>query len=84
MPEARSPQRRWRSDDATVWADRRRGTPTPEERAFVWAATLATIDTDLAGKRVLDAGCNRGGFLRLLAWLDYYYDRKLLLRFRRS
>jgi SAM-dependent methyltransferase len=27
---------------------------------------LDTIDTDLAGKRVLDAGCNRGGFLRLL------------------
>jgi SAM-dependent methyltransferase len=28
---------------------------------------LDTIDIDLAGKRVLDAGCNRGGFLRLLA-----------------
>src|SRR5680860_798163 len=36
---------------------------------FVWKATLETIDVDLRGKRVLDAGCNRGGFLRVL------YDR---------
>ena len=28
---------------------------------------LDTIDVDLAGTRVLDVGCNRGGFLRLLA-----------------
>ena len=28
---------------------------------------LDTIDVDLTGRRVLDAGCNRGGFLRLLA-----------------
>jgi SAM-dependent methyltransferase len=27
---------------------------------------LETVDIDLSGKRVLDAGCNRGGFLRLL------------------
>ena len=27
---------------------------------------LETIDFDLAGRRILDAGCNRGGFLRLL------------------
>ena len=38
-----------------------------DEHAFVWRAMLETIDVDLAGKRVLDAGCNRGGFLRLLA-----------------
>jgi SAM-dependent methyltransferase len=37
------------------------------EHGFVWRAMLDTIDVDLAGKRVLDAGCNRGGFLRLLA-----------------
>lgn len=37
-----------------------------EEHAFIWRAMLKTIDVDLAGKRVLDAGCNRGGFLRLL------------------
>ncbi|MBS4728717.1 methyltransferase domain-containing protein [Mycobacterium sp. SM1] len=37
------------------------------EHRFVWKAMLDTIDVDLAGKRVLDVGCNRGGFLRLLA-----------------
>jgi SAM-dependent methyltransferase len=37
-----------------------------DEHGFVWRAILDTIDADLSGKRVLDAGCNRGGFLRLL------------------
>jgi SAM-dependent methyltransferase len=37
-----------------------------DEHGFIWKAMLDTIDTDLTGKRVLDAGCNRGGFLRLL------------------
>ena len=37
-----------------------------DEHGFLWKAMLDTIDTDLAGRRVLDAGCNRGGFLRLL------------------
>jgi len=36
------------------------------EHGFIWKAMLDTIDTDLEGSRVLDAGCNRGGFLRLL------------------
>src|SRR5579862_1666423 len=40
-----------------------------EEHVFVWNAMVDTIDVDLDGRRVLDAGCNRGGFLRLL------YDR---------
>ncbi len=37
-----------------------------DEHGFIWKAMLDTIDTDLADRRVLDAGCNRGGFLRLL------------------
>jgi SAM-dependent methyltransferase len=37
-----------------------------DEHRFIWEAMLNTIDVDLTGKRVLDAGCNRGGFLRLL------------------
>jgi SAM-dependent methyltransferase len=37
-----------------------------DEHGFIWKAMLDTIDMELAGKRVLDAGCNRGGFLRLL------------------
>jgi SAM-dependent methyltransferase len=38
-----------------------------DEHGFVWKAMLDTIDVDVAGKRVLDAGCNQGGFLRLLS-----------------
>jgi SAM-dependent methyltransferase len=38
-----------------------------DEHGFIWRAMLDTIDIDLAGRRVLDAGCNQGGFLRLLA-----------------
>jgi SAM-dependent methyltransferase len=37
-----------------------------DDHGFIWKAMLDTIDTDLAGQRVLDVGCNRGGFLRLL------------------
>lgn len=37
-----------------------------DEHGFIWRAMLETIDLGLSGKRVLDAGCNRGGFLRLL------------------
>ena len=51
--------RYWRSaaDDETM----------QDEHGFIWRAMLDTVDVDLAGARVLDAGCNRGGFLRLLA-----------------
>jgi SAM-dependent methyltransferase len=38
-----------------------------DEHAFIWQAMLETIDMDFSGQRVLDAGCNRGGFLRVLA-----------------
>jgi SAM-dependent methyltransferase len=38
-----------------------------DEHSFIWRAMLETVDVDLSGKRILDAGCNRGGFLRLLA-----------------
>jgi 2-polyprenyl-3-methyl-5-hydroxy-6-metoxy-1,4-benzoquinol methylase len=38
-----------------------------QEHAFIWQAMLDTVDVDLRGKRVLDAGCNQGGFLRLLS-----------------
>jgi SAM-dependent methyltransferase len=50
-----------------------------DEHGFIWKAMLDTIGTDLAGCRVLDAGCNRGGFLRLLVDVEgiaegYGYD----------
>jgi len=38
-----------------------------DEHGFLWRAMLETIDIDPAGRRVLDVGCNRGGFLRMLA-----------------
>lgn len=38
-----------------------------EEHGFIWRSMLETMDIDLGGARVLDVGCNRGGFLRLLA-----------------
>ncbi len=37
-----------------------------DEHGFIWRAMLGTIDIDLTGLKVLDAGCNQGGFLRLL------------------
>jgi SAM-dependent methyltransferase len=38
-----------------------------DEHGFLWRAMLETMETDLTGRRVLDAGCNQGGFLRMLA-----------------
>jgi SAM-dependent methyltransferase len=37
-----------------------------DEHGFIWLAMLDMVDIDLSGKKVLDAGCNRGGFLLLL------------------
>ena len=37
-----------------------------DEHGFIWLAMLEMVDAPLAGKKVLDVGCNRGGFLRLL------------------
>lgn len=37
-----------------------------DEHGFIWQAMLDTVDTDLRGARVMDAGCNQGGFLRML------------------
>ena len=37
-----------------------------DEHGFIWLAILDTVAEDLRGKKVLDAGCNQGGFLRLL------------------
>jgi 2-polyprenyl-3-methyl-5-hydroxy-6-metoxy-1,4-benzoquinol methylase len=37
-----------------------------DEHGFIWRAMLDMVDTDLSGSKVLDAGCNQGGFLRLL------------------
>jgi SAM-dependent methyltransferase len=49
------------------WRDAASDEAMQDEHGFIWRAMLDTIDVDLAGARVLDIGCNRGGFLRLLA-----------------
>src|SRR3974390_2653987 len=38
----------------------------PGEHGFIWLTMLEMVDVPLANKKVLDVGCNRGGFLRLL------------------
>ena len=53
--------------DTTYWQSAADDEVMQDEHLFIWRALLDTIDVDLGGKRVLDAGCNRGGFLRLLA-----------------
>jgi SAM-dependent methyltransferase len=53
--------------DADYWRSAAEDEAMQDDHGFVWLAILETIDVNLAEKRVLDAGCNRGGFLRLLA-----------------
>ena len=53
--------------NATYWRSAADDVAMQDEHGFIWRAMLDTIDVGLAGGRVLDAGCNRGGFLRLLA-----------------
>jgi SAM-dependent methyltransferase len=53
--------------EATYWRSAADDEAMQEEHGFIWRAMLDTTDVDLAAQRVLDAGCNRGGFLRLLA-----------------
>ena len=55
------------SGSETYWQSADEDALMQDEHAFIWRAMLDTIDVDLTGRRVLDAGCNRGGFLRLLA-----------------
>jgi SAM-dependent methyltransferase len=54
-------------EERAYWQSADEDAVMQEEHMFMWRAMLATIDVELAGRRVLDAGCNRGGFLRLLA-----------------
>jgi len=51
----------------TYWRSAADDEVMQDEHGFIWRAMLDTIDVDLTGRRVLDAGCNQGGFLRLLA-----------------
>jgi SAM-dependent methyltransferase len=53
--------------ETTYWRGEADDEAMQDEHGFIWQAILETIDLDLTGRRVLDAGCNRGGFLRLLS-----------------
>ena len=62
--------RRWRQCspmETTYWQSAADDELMQDEHGFIWRAMLDTIDVSLAGQRVLDAGCNRGGFLRFIA-----------------
>jgi len=54
-------------EDRSYWRGAVEDHAMQDAHAFIWKAMLDTIDVDLTGKRVLDAGCNQGGFLRLLS-----------------
>ena len=51
---------------SSYWLGAAEDTAMQDEHGFIWKAMLDTVDTELSGRRVLDAGCNQGGFLRLL------------------
>jgi SAM-dependent methyltransferase len=51
----------------TYWRSAADDEAMQDEHGFIWRAMLDTIDVNVAGQQVLDAGCNRGGFLRMLA-----------------
>jgi SAM-dependent methyltransferase len=55
------------SESPSYWRSAADDEVMQDAHGFVWKAMLDTIDIDLAGTSVLDAGCNRGGFLRLLS-----------------
>jgi SAM-dependent methyltransferase len=50
----------------TYWRGPAEDEAMQKAHRFVWEAMLDTIDADLTGKRVFEAGCNQGGLLRLL------------------
>ena len=54
------------SEDGRYWRGVQEDATMQDEHRFIWDAMLRTIDVDLSGLKVLDVGCNRGGFLRLL------------------
>ena len=52
--------------DERYWRGSAQDDVMQDEHGFIWRAMLEMVDTDLSGSKVLDAGCNQGGFLRLL------------------
>jgi SAM-dependent methyltransferase len=57
------------SDEHSYWQSAAEDEAMQEEHLFVWEAIVEAVESELPGQSVLDVGCNRGGFLRML------YDR---------
>jgi SAM-dependent methyltransferase len=53
-------------NEPTYWRSAAEDEAMQDEHGFVWEAMVDAVDSELAGRRVLDIGCNRGGFLRML------------------
>ncbi len=53
-------------NEPSYWRSAAEDEAMQDEHRFVWEAMVKAVDSDLAGRRVLDIGCNRGGFLRML------------------
>jgi len=53
-------------DEPSYWRSAAEDEAMQYEHRFVWEAMVKAVDSELAGRRVLDIGCNRGGFLRML------------------
>jgi SAM-dependent methyltransferase len=52
--------------EPSYWRSAAEDEAMQDEHSFVWEAMVRAVDSALAGRRVLDIGCNRGGFLRML------------------
>jgi SAM-dependent methyltransferase len=53
--------------DLSYWRSAAEDEAMQDEHGFVWEAMVEAVRSPLAGLRVLDIGCNRGGFLRMLS-----------------
>jgi len=49
----------------SYWRSAAEDAAMQDDHVFVWKAMLDGVGADLVGRRVLEVGCNRGGFLRL-------------------
>lgn len=53
-------------EEPSYWRSAAEDEAMQDEHRFAWEAMVRAVDSALVGLRVLDIGCNRGGFLRML------------------
>jgi hypothetical protein len=61
MADRRQEARAVTAENDLYWRTGAEDAAMQDEHGFIWRAMLDTIDADVSGKRVLDAGCNREG-----------------------